>query len=191
VWTDSNRVIVTAHRSDTGQWSSAEPLSGRVGQAQARIAASASGAAAAIWYVNPQDASPDVVQASYRPSASAAWQPAVTLARSGAGWNSTQVAVDGKGDAFAAWIARDRGVVMAKHPAGATAWSPAVAVEPARSAGAGGSIDLALAVSPSGTIALVWERYLTGTTLCCALPAREMICSSRSVRLGGAPGCRV
>jgi hypothetical protein len=59
---------------------------------------------------------------------------------------------------------------MAEHPAGASSWSKAVTVEPDRRAGSGELPDLALAVSPAGTMALVWERYLSGTTMCCKSP---------------------
>jgi hypothetical protein len=165
VWTDSEAEIVTAHRSAiTGQWSRPVALSGRVGQAQARIAGSASGTAAAVWSVNTASDQLQAVQASYRPSVTGAWQPAVTLARSGTDWRSLHVGVDAHGDAFAAWI-NGRGVEMSEHPAAASAWSAPVTVEADRRAGAGSSLDLALAVSPSGTIALVWERYLDGSTL--------------------------
>jgi hypothetical protein len=55
VWTDSETEIVTAHRSMMGRWSRPVALSGRVGQARARIAGSPSGAAAAVWYVNTEN----------------------------------------------------------------------------------------------------------------------------------------
>lgn len=165
VWTDSETDIVTSHLSAiTGQWSRPVALSSRVGQAQARIAGSASGAAAAVWYVNTESNRLQTVQASYRASATGAWQPAVTLARSGADWRSLQVGVDAHGDAFAAWI-NARGVEISEHLVGASAWSAPVPVERDRHAGEGSSLDLALGVSPSGTIALVWERYLGGSTL--------------------------
>jgi hypothetical protein len=169
VWTDSDTVIVTAHWSSaTGQWTSPRPLSDRVGQSQARVAASASGAAAAIWYVDSSVSPVGTVQASYRPSAARGWQRAVMLGSSSAVIPvSAQVAMDRQGDAFAAWIVRGRGVVMAEHPAGAGAWSSPVTVEPDRRAGGYASLPLALAVSPAGTVALVWERYRSGSTLCC------------------------
>ena len=161
VWTD--RAIRTAHWSAaTRKWGKATTLSrANPGQSAAQIVASPSGAAAAVWISGPTSGTPQAIDASYRASASSAWQGPVTLVFSRtSGFYNPQLGMDSHGDAFAAWRTDSRSIVISEHLAGSTSWSPPATVVTDTHLS-----SLALAVSPDGTLAVVWEHYLSGGVL--------------------------
>ena len=170
VWNAAGNEIATAHLSAvTGRWSTPVTLSGPAGQSQPQVAGSSSGAAAVSWFLLPSDGAPYTVQVRYRPSATGTWQPTVTLGTGALPREKPQVAIDARGDAVAAWLGRG-GVRMSEHPAGASTWSaPALVLRLSQNSSSPAD-DLTLAGSSSGTIAMVWERYVGGSVLCCSSP---------------------
>ena len=162
VWAD--RRVMTAHWSaQTRTWTRATALSGRVSlqTAPAELAASPSGAAAAVWTVgSPGEA--QAIAARYRARANGAWQPRATLFSSRTqSVYSPQVGVDGHGIAYAVWRVVGGAIDLAEHPAGARSWSRRVTLVTDPKAGSdgfrGGPV---LAVSPAGTLAIAWEHTL-------------------------------
>ena len=163
----ASQAIMTAHwTSTTREWSKAVALSTTgFGGSSVKVAAAPSGAAAVMWASNGHIGRLlTVVDARYRASANSPWQRTGTLLASrGEAVVSPQLGIDRHGDAFAMWGTVDGAIDMAEHPAGADSWSPtATIVSEPRGPGIGAP---ELAVSPTGTLALVWEHYLTGTTM--------------------------
>jgi len=133
---------VGLHGSVPGQW---EP----------QIAASSSGAAVILW-TQGRSSSPQDVEASYRRAGATEWPTPVTLfsTRLDSGVSEIpQVGMDGRGDAFAAWVT-SHGLYVAEHPATAGSWSAPVNVPRAGLQ--------AFAVSSDGAAVAVWEELRGG-----------------------------
>jgi PKD repeat protein len=92
--------------------------------------------------------------------AQAAWLPAEAVVPSGPPASDAQVAVDGKGDVFVAWVTSTPGhaIVVSEHPAGGT-WTPATQ----RIAATQDCQDPSLAVNEAG-VAILAADCKTGAT---------------------------
>jgi hypothetical protein len=164
VWMGS-QALTTAHWSEsTRSWAPAIPLSGQIPlQTISDVAGAPSGAAAAAWTVGSPGVA-QAVQARYRPGASGPWEALSTVFSSrDASVYTVQIGMDRGGDAFAVWRTGTGAIDLSVHPANSSGWSPTSTV--ARDAHAGTyGVDGGpmLAVTPQGTVALVWEHFLRG-----------------------------
>jgi hypothetical protein len=152
----SDDVVQFSGSSDGGaSWSTPVTLS-RSGQDAygARIAISDADNAVAVW--RRYDGSNYVVQSSGSWDGGVTWSTPATLSRSGANVSSMQVAVDGSGNAVAAW-ARFTGVNAVQSSGssdGGVSWSTPVNLSaPGQNAG-----NPQVAADGAGNAVAVWQR---------------------------------
>src|SRR5262245_10623953 len=95
-------VVTAAARPSGGTWGPPQPVSGPLagGPGTPDVAIDGEGNAVVVWNVAASTPAATAVQAAVRPAATGAWRPAVTLADAATG---AQVAMDGVGNAVAAW----------------------------------------------------------------------------------------
>jgi hypothetical protein len=102
-WEFGSPVIQAAFRPAGGAWQAPVNISEK-GASSPQVAFNGQGDALAIW--EDYDGGNYIVQSAFRP-AGGAWQTPVALSDEAHGAYDTQIAVDGQGDAVAAWTGED------------------------------------------------------------------------------------
>jgi hypothetical protein len=153
-------VVQAAYRSAaSGAWEAAVDLSGPDGSLVGGydVALDRAGNAVALFTRVGPVADSVVLQARLRPASAGVWLPAVDLAGPYRAVESVSVAIDGAGNATAAWVAartdpRQEAVEAIRRPAGGT-WS-----RPARISAAGNINGVQLAVGAGGDAVALWRQ---------------------------------
>ncbi len=145
-----------------GTWGEPVDLSvaGQVA-ANPRVAVKAAGQAVAVWEWGGIEFTPYTVQGAVRP-ATGRWGPPIDLSAGGAnGADYPDVTVDAQGDAVAVWEIREgtaSSVQSAVWTAASGAWKAPVDLSPAGTSAGSPQV----AVDPDGDAIAVWSSWLTG-----------------------------
>jgi PKD domain-containing protein len=143
-------------RAEAAAWDPPVDLSPpRVFAEAPQVAVDDSGDAIAVWIATRGGT--DVVQASVRPAASGAWQPAVDISPAGRVNGPPHLAVDSVGDAVALWQQLSSGEYVARasvRVASSGVWQ--MPVDLSKPAGSYGGLDVA--VNAAGDAVAVWSR---------------------------------
>jgi hypothetical protein len=176
VWLDSypqKGAIDASYRSASGgEWQAPVAISapGERGTGQ-QILLEPNGDAVAVWERLGEGPSPGVVgdETAVRTAATGAWQPPHEFAP-GESPGDLKIAVDARGDLFAAWVSE--GVVdAAMQPIGSAAWQTPVRLSrssPPPDVTVGG---IQLAVDPAGNATVLWQQDTRG----CPVPTNKPV----------------
>jgi hypothetical protein len=176
VWLDSypqKGAIDASYRSaSSGEWQAPVAISAPgEGGASRRVLLEPNGDAVAVWERLGEGPSPGVVgdEIAVRTAATGVWQPPHEFA-AGESPGDLQIAVDARGDLFAAWVSE--GVVdVAMQPAGSAAWQTPVRLSPPSLPSNMIVRGIELAVDPAGNAAVLWQQ----DTMECPAPTNKPV----------------
>ncbi len=176
VWLDSypqKGAIDASYRpASSGEWEAPVAISapGEHGTGQ-RILLEPNGDAVATWGRLGEGPSPGVVgdETAVRTAATGVWQPPHEFAP-GENPGDLHIAVDARGDLFAAWVSENV-VDVAMQPAGSAAWQTPVRLSPPGLPSDVTVGGVELAVDPAGNAAVLWQR----DTLECPVPTNKPV----------------